>query len=360
MKLKAFQQQLNQNLAWYVAAALGLGLLLGDLSGAFLEEHAASLSNATTVVVFFMIYPMMVNLQMEALAKSMRNGKAVLLSLAYNFLWAPLLGFLLSKLFLPDPVLAFGFMLVMVVPCSSMSIGYTGLVKGNLELATVVVATSFLAAIPAIPFWASIFGGQYQVAVPIDNLLWTVVLVLVLPMILGYLTRTALIRWLGKAGFQRIMPIFPILTLLSMFLMVFLIFFLKASLLLAKWTMLLWLIVPNVIFVAISLALVTWLDRRLGLSYEDHMGVVFASTGKNNGTAVALATTAFSPLVAVPAATLPIFQIIFMVAYLKMADRVREWFRPRAAGLATGSSGPSLPEGPPPVDGIHATRGTRA
>ncbi len=101
MRLKALQEQLNRNLAWYVAASLGLGLLLG---------------------------------------------------------------FLLSRLFLPDPLLAFGFMLVMVVPCSSMSIGYTGLVKGNLELATVVVAASFLAAIPAIPFWASIFGGQYQVA----------------------------------------------------------------------------------------------------------------------------------------------------------------------------------------------------
>ena len=331
MRLKTFQQQLNRRMAWYVAAALGLGLLLGDLSGPFLDSYGASLSGATMVVVFFMIYPMMVNLQLEALGKALRNGRALALSLAYNFLWAPILGFLLSKLFLPDPLLAFGFMLVMVVPCSSMSIGYTGLVKGNLELATVVVSASFIAAIPAIPLWASIFGGQYQVAVPIDNLLWTVVLVLVLPIILGYLTRRVLLRWLGKAGFDRIMPIFPIVTLLSLFMIVFLIFFLKATLLLSKWTLLLWLTVPNVLFVAITLVLVTWLDRRLGLSYEDHMGVVFASTGKNNGTAIALATAAFSPLVAVPAATLPIFQIIFLVAYLRIAGRVRRWFSPQPA-----------------------------
>jgi ACR3 family arsenite transporter len=327
MSLKAFQQKLSRNLAWYVAAALGLGLLLGDLAGSFLDTYGSSLSGATTVVVFFMIYPMMVNLQVEALGKAMRNWRALLLSLVYNFLWAPFLGFLLSKLFLPEPLLAFGFMLVMVVPCSSMSIGYTGLVKGNLELATVVVAASFLAAIPAIPFWASIFGGQYQVSVPIDNLLWTVVTVLILPMILGYLTRTVLIRWMGKSRFQQIMPIFPIVTQLSMFLIVFLIFFLKATLLLSKWTMLLWLIVPNVFFMAITLVLITWLDRRLGLTYEDHMGVVFASSGKNNGTAIALATAAFSPLVAVPAATLPIFQILFMVVYLKLEPRVRTLFR---------------------------------
>lgn len=343
MNLKALQEQLNRRMAWYVAAALGLGLLLGDISGPFLDMYGASLSGATMVVVFFMIYPMMVNLQLEALGKALRNGRALALSLAYNFLWAPLLGFLLSKLFLPDPLVAFGFMLVMVVPCASMSIGYTGLVKGNVELATVVVAASFLAAVPAIPFWTAIFGGQYDVAVPMESLMASVVGVLILPMLLGYLTRLVLVRRMGKAGFERLKHLFPVVTMLSMFLMIFLIFFLKAPLLLSKWTLLLWLIVPNVAFVFITLALVTWLDLRLGLSYEDHMGVVFASTAKNNGTAIALATAAFSPLVAVPAATLPIFQIIFMVGYLRLAPRVRGWFRPKGSGAAISAERPPHP-----------------
>ncbi|HQJ30933.1 MAG TPA: hypothetical protein PLG18_07340, partial [Syntrophales bacterium] len=52
-----------------------------------------------------------------------------------------------------------------------------------------------------------------------------------------------------------------------------------------------------------------------------------ASTGKNNGTAIAIAATAFSPLVAVPAATMPIFQILFLVLYLKAAHRIRHYFK---------------------------------
>lgn len=86
------------------------------------------------------------------------------------------------------------------------------------------------------------------------------------------------------------------------------------------------LLVPNAIFIALTLAVVTWLDRRLHLSYGEHMAVVFASTGKNNGTAIAIAATAFSPLVAVPAATMPIFQILFLVLYLRMAHRIRRYF----------------------------------
>jgi arsenite transporter len=60
---------------------------------------------------------------------------------------------------------------------------------------------------------------------------------------------------------------------------------------------------PNAIFIGLSLLVLTWLDRRLGMRYEEHMAVAFTSTGKNNGTAIAIATTAFSPLVAIPAAT---------------------------------------------------------
>jgi ACR3 family arsenite transporter len=56
------------------------------------------------------------------------------------------------------------------------------------------------------------------------------------------------------------------------------------------------------------------------------MAVVFASAGKNNATAIAIAATAFSPLVAVPAAAMPIFQVLLMIGYVKLAPRVRYYY----------------------------------
>ena len=70
-----------------------------------------------------------------------------MLALAYNFVWAPLIGFVLARVFLHDPLLALGFLLVMVVPCSSMSIAYPGLAKGDVELSTVIVGSSFVVAV---------------------------------------------------------------------------------------------------------------------------------------------------------------------------------------------------------------------
>ncbi len=283
--LKKIQEHLKTRMLWYVAAAIALGWALGYFNGAFTKAHRTELKTLITVAVFFMIYPMMVNIKLEALAKAFRNLKALGLTLAYNFVWAPLFGFVMSKIFLHDPQVGFGFLLVMVVPCSSMSIGYTGLAEGDLELATVAVATSFVAAIAAIPFWLGLMAGSYHVPVPMGLLMNAILTVLILPMILGYLTRLGLIRWLGEKGFRRIAPLFPSITLVSMFLIIFLIFFMKAGILVQKWQLMMWLIVPTLLFVTVTLALITWVDRKTGLDYREHMGIVFASTGKNNGTA---------------------------------------------------------------------------
>jgi len=324
--MKALQQHLNRWLLGYSVLAMAVGLIVGYPGAAWTKAHASAVSTLTTIAVFFIIYPMMVNLKLGALAKAGRNVRGVSLALVYNFVWAPLIGFLLARVFLRDPLLALGFLLVMVVPCSSMSIGYTGLSEGNLELATVIVALSFVLAVVAVPLWMLVFAAQYHVPVPIQDMLTSILTVLIAPMLLGYLTRRGLVRWLGETRFHHLQPLFPALSLLAMFGIVFLIFLAKATLIVSQWSTVLLLLVPNALFVGITLAAVTWLNRRLGLSYRDNMAVVFASTGKNNGTAIAIATMAFSPLVAIPAATMPIFQILLLVLYLKAAGWLRGYF----------------------------------
>ena len=329
--VKKLQEHLNKWLLLYIVVMMALGVGLGYPSAAWTKANQSLLSNLTTVAVFFIIYPMMVNLKFESLIKAGKNIKALSLTVLYNFIWEPLLGWALAALFLHDPLLTLGFLLVMVVPCSSMSIAYTGLAKGNIELATVAVALSFVLSIGAVPLWMMLFASQYQVVVPIKDMLMSILTVLIAPMILGYLTRLALVRWLGEKKFQKLQPLFPSLSLIGLYAIVFLIFFAKATMIVDKWVLVLELILPNALFIGITLAVLTWLNRRLKLSYGDHMAVVFASTGKNNGTAIAIATVAFSPLVAIPAAIMPIFQILFLVFYVKMANWVRGYFEGRRA-----------------------------
>lgn len=330
-RVRTLQEHLNRWMLGYVSLAIIVGLTAGKVVAGGVQANSSTIASLTTAAVFLIIYPMMVSVRFEALLRAGRNLRGIGIALLFNFVWAPIVGWILATVFLSDPLLALGFLLVMVVPCSSMAIGYTGLAKGDLELATVVVAVSFVLAIVAVPLWMTLFASRYAVAVPIGDLINSILTVLVAPMVLGYLTRRALLRWLGQARFAAIGPLFPALSLLGMYAIVFLIFFAKAALILDRWQTVAILLVPNAIFIALSLGVLTLLDRRLGLGYAEHMAVAFTSTGKNNGTAIAIATTAFSPMVAIPAATMPIFQILLMVLYLRAAPRIRGWFEARAS-----------------------------
>jgi len=330
------QQHLSRWLIAYALVSMGLGLAIGYPWAPWTEAHAGSIKNLTTAAVFLIIYPMMVNIRLDALAKAGRNLKGLALAVGYNFVWAPLLGFVLARSFLHDPMLALGFLLVMVVPCSSMSIAYTGLAEGAIELATVVVAVSFVLAIAAVPLWMTVFAANYQVPIPLHDMLVSILTVLIAPMILGYLTRRLVIRTLGEGRLQGLQPVLSSASMLAMFAIVFLIFFAKADMIVAKWSTVLLLLVPNALFIGLTLVGATWLDRRLGIDYREHMAVVFASTGKNNGTAIAIATMAFSPMVAIPAATMPIFQVMLLVLYLRAAGWLRGYFgRPRRSPATT-------------------------
>ncbi|MGZ8437454.1 MAG: arsenic resistance protein [Candidatus Limnocylindrales bacterium] len=336
-RLQLIQEHLNRWMLAYVSVAIAAGLGVGDAAAGWTKANTLAIGGLTTGAVFLIIYPMMVNVRFEALRRAGRNLRGIGIALAFNFVWAPIVGWILATVFLSDPLLSLGFLLVMVVPCSSMAIGYTGLAKGDLELATVVVAVSFLLAIIAVPLWMTLFASRYAVAVPIGDLINSILTVLVAPMVLGHATRRGLLRWLGNARFAAIAPLFPALSLLGMYSIVFLIFLGKATLIIDRWQTVAILLIPNAIFIALSLVVLTWLDHRLGLGYEEHMAVAFTSTGKNNGTAIAIAATAFSPLVAIPAATMPIFQILLMVLYLRAAPRLRARFQPAGATAEAGA-----------------------
>jgi ACR3 family arsenite transporter len=327
--MKRVQQHLSKWLVLYVIGVMGAAVGMGWPARSWTAGHQGELNTLTTVAVPLIIYPMMVNVRFSALSRAGRNLKGLGLALVYNFVWAPLLGLGLAHLFLPNPMLALGFLLVMVVPCSSMSIAYTGLADGDLELATVVMAVSFLLSIVVVPLWMAVFASGYHVPVPTSQLLISIAEVLIGPMIAGALTRQGLERWGGERLVNRLQPLFASMSLVMMFVIIFLIFFGKAGMVVGQWSTVLILFIPNLLFVAITLVAITWLDRRLHLPYREHMAVVFASTGKNNGTAIAIATMTFSAMVAIPAATLPIFQVILLVIYLRAAGPIRRLFQGR-------------------------------
>ncbi len=319
-------KHLKKFLLLYSILAIGIGWILGLQFPDFVKANKKFLSNIITVIVFFMIYPMMINLNLGKILKVFKKPKPMALSLIYNFVITPIISFLLIALFIHNKLLALGFLLVMIIPGSSMSIGYTGLAGGDIELATMTLGINFILIPIMLPLWLKVLGSTYNVPIPLWLLLKTILLVLIIPMFLGDITRRGILKKYGTEKFLNLKPLFSCITMIMMLLIVMVIFFLKAPILLKKWQVLINLAIVNTIFLAIMLAVITIIDKIFNLSYEEHMGITFLSTGKNNGTAIAIATLGFSPLVAIPAAILPLFQIILLVFYLKMENIIRNFF----------------------------------
>ena len=191
------QAHLSRWLMAYAMSAMAVGLVAWYPLRDWSDQRADSIAAITTGAVFLVIYPMMVNLRVEALAKAGKNVRGLTLALIYNFVWAPAVGYVLARLFLHDSLLALGFLLVMVVPCSSMSIAYTGLANGDVELATVIVGFSFVVAVVAVPAWMLVFAAGYDIPLPLGSMMVSILTVLIAPMFAGWLTRKGIVRWRG-------------------------------------------------------------------------------------------------------------------------------------------------------------------
>ena len=324
MNLLKLKNHLNKFLIPYVVIAMVIGFFTGLPIDVKAYSHMFKILNM--VVVISMIYPMMINLKIEALGKAAKSWKQILIALIVGLIFAPLLIFGLNLLFHINPILSLGLLLATVVPCSSMAIAYTGLSDGNLELATIVLALSFSLAIITVPGWLELFASGYHLSISAWLLIKTIIIVVFIPLFFGYLTRILLLKKIGFEGFEKIKPLFPSISIIGMFAIVLLIFMEKAKLIASKPGVVAISLAPLTLYYIITLLVLTFFNRKLGLSYEDHMGVVFTSVGKNEGTAMAIAMAAGMGLMAIPPAITPILQIPFLVGYLKFAQVIKKWW----------------------------------
>ncbi|WP_129409756.1 arsenic resistance protein [Marinitoga lauensis] len=324
--IKRITANIKKFLVLYSVLAIIIGWSLGVKYSAYASSHKSIYSNLIVLFVFFMIYPMMINMDWREVKRVVKEPKAVLLSIFYNYIMTPLIAYFLAKVFIHNTELALGFMLVMMIPVSSSSVGYTGIVKGSVEVAMISQAFNFLLIPILTPIYLNFVARGSNIHVPMNSIFKSILIVVIFPMIFGYITRWLIVKSKGEKGLKKIKPLTGLMTLISMLFVIFFIFFLKGNMLLAKWQILIQLGIITLIYIVLALLLETFINKKAGLNYKEHMGIIFLSTGKNNGTAVAIATMAFGPLVAIPAAVLPIFQIILLIVYIHMENLIRKYF----------------------------------
>lgn len=332
-RMVRLRNHLDRFLAVYVVISIVVGLLLGLRDWSWIPAHKSLLSTTQMAAIIIMIFPMMVMLNFSGLAKAFKSWKMLAVVLLMNFVWGPVMAIVLGDLFVSNPLLRLGVFIAWLVPCSSMSIGYVGLMRGNIEAATAMVAITFILAIPIIPLLAGWYGAAYHINVPMSLLVTTIIEIIIVPMILGLITHSLLVRKIGKERFRHYAPIFPSVTMLGMFLIVFIIFFTNARMIETHISSVFGIFYVAMIFGTISLVFLTFALKAMKFDYWDAAAALFPSIGKNEGTAIAISALAFSPLVTIPPSIFPVFQIIFLVTYLKLRPRIAHFYGIKTADV---------------------------
>lgn len=195
-----FERFLSVWVALGIAAGVGLGLLVPGLFQAVAGLEFAHVNLVVAVFIWVMIFPMMVQIDWNAVKNVGQKPQGLLLTLVVNWLIKPFtmaaLGVLFFQyLFAPwvDPQSASeyiaGMILLGVAPCTAMVFVWSQLVKGDANYTLVQVSVNDLIMVVAFAPIAAFLLGVTDVTVPWETLVLSTVLYVVLPLAAGMLCR---------------------------------------------------------------------------------------------------------------------------------------------------------------------------
>jgi ACR3 family arsenite transporter len=234
--LGVFGRYLTLWVALAIVAGVALGQLLPVVPDTLARYEYASVSLPVAVLIWAMIFPMMVQVDLGAVVRVRREPVGLVVTTGVNWLVKPftmyaIAWFFLLVVFSPfiDEPLAreylAGAVLLGAAPCTAMVFVWSHLTKGDPAYTLVQVALNDLIMLIAFAPIVVFLLGISDISVPWDTVLLSVALYIVIPLTAGYATRVLLIgrrgrRWFDDVFLPRIAPVTPaglIVTLVVLF-----------------------------------------------------------------------------------------------------------------------------------------------
>ncbi|MEY4680044.1 MAG: family arsenite efflux transporter [Pseudomonadota bacterium] len=208
-RMGIFERWLSIWVGLCILAGLVLGNLAPGLFAALAAVEFASVNMAVAALVWAMVYPMMIAIDLGALRAVGRRPRGLVVTLVVNWLVKPFTMALLGIAFLEhafaglvEPAKAqeyvAGLILLGAAPCTAMVFVWSQLAKGDPGYTLVQVTTNDLVMVVAFAPIVAFLLGVADVAVPWETLVLSVVLYIVLPLAAGLLTRRALLARDGE------------------------------------------------------------------------------------------------------------------------------------------------------------------
>ena len=237
----------------YLSIWVGLCIILGIAIGKLLPEFPEFLSTLeyahvsipVAVLIWLMIYPMMVRVDFASIVNATKKPKGLMLTWVVNWIIKPFTMYMFAVLFftvifsnfiepgLQKQYLA-GAVFLGAAPCTAMVFVWSYLSKGNPGYTLVQVATNDLiilfAFVPIVSFLLGISG----LIVPYETLAFSVILFVVIPLSIGYLTRYFMIKKKGEKALNSLLDKFSKITIIGLLLTLIILFSFQGEIILSN------------------------------------------------------------------------------------------------------------------------------
>ena len=332
----------ERGLTLWIGLALLLGLGLGQLAPSFFstigELEYANVNLVIAVLVWLMIYPMMLQVDLSSLFRLTQEPKGLLLTTIINWLVKPFTMALLAVLFFeivfsdlisPQDAKAYiaGLILLGAAPCTAMVFIWSQLTKGDASYTLLQVSLNDIIMVFAFTPIVAFLLGVGEIIVPWETLLLSAVLFVVIPLLAGVFTQKLLKSKTNK-GVEKLSKKLKPVSILSLILTVVILFGLQGDIILSQPTIIAMIAVPlliqsyGIFFLGYAIAWFLKIPHRIsapaaliGTSnfFELAVAVAIGVFGINSGAALA---TVVGVLVEVPV----------MLSLVSFANRTRHYF----------------------------------
>ena len=295
-------------------AAMGIGLGLGQFS--IFEDNAGSF---VTPFLFIMLFGAFLNIPLGEYKNALKNVRFSSTVVLINFIWTPILVWGLASLFLDDPIMQIGFIMLMVTPCTDWYLVFTANAKGNVPLSASVLPFNLLLQVILLPVFLFLFAGVNG-TVDMSDLLKSIMIMLVLPFTLAQVTKYLLNRSKREGLKEKVTGAFSSSGTIFLGLAIMAMFAAKGNDLVSNMDVVLLLLLPIAAFYIINFVLAQLVSRKFKYSYADTASLTLTTIAKNSPMTLGIALIAFpdQPIIHLIMVIEPLIELPVMVCITRI------------------------------------------
>lgn len=210
-----FEKYLSVWVALCIIIGVSIGIYIPEIPETLAIYEYAKVSIPVAILIWLMIYPMMLKIDFLSIIDATKNIKGLTVTCVTNWLIKPFTMYFISILFfkyifkslipldLANEYIA-GAVLLGAAPCTAMVFVWSQLTEGNPAYTLVQVAINDLILLVGFVPIVALLLGVSDIVVPYNTLIMSVLLFVVIPLIMGVVSRYYIIKRKGIEYFSNI------------------------------------------------------------------------------------------------------------------------------------------------------------